>query len=212
MFRIFAATVLVATLAVAGSIAPAVADTTPTPSLTYGQAVNELLLQSNNLDDLFKRIASIPTCVQGQTCSEDNSPAALQSLVTEGCQKVQAARANVETFDNVAPEVTELGTTIGNDCAQFDQFVAQDGAPDVKASVWQEHGATLHEDLAAALAKVTSTSGTATPSSGGTPAPPATGSGTSNAESPVPPAALGLGALALVLVPAMSFYGWRRRR
>jgi hypothetical protein len=54
MFKIFAATVLVATVVVACSTAPAVADTVSTPSLTYSQAVSELIFEANNVDEIFK--------------------------------------------------------------------------------------------------------------------------------------------------------------
>ncbi|MBN9493641.1 hypothetical protein J0H33_09885 [bacterium] len=187
MFKIFAATVLVATVVVAGSTAPAVADTTPTPSLTYSQAVSELIFEANNVDDILNRIAGPSTCVAGQPCLEDNSPQSLHDGGTISCQKAHEAAGNLALFDDIQPEVTALAMAIDDACTGFDDLVTQLGLPDVNSVDWKAGATALHEDLVPQIQAARAANPLPTPPAGAsptagsnnTPAPPDTGSGES---------------------------------
>jgi hypothetical protein len=220
MFKIFAATVLVATVVVAGSTAPAVADTVSTPSLTYSQAVSELIFEANNVDEIFKRIASIPTCGEGQPCSEDNSPQSLHDGGTISCQKAHEAAGNLARFDDIQPEVTALATAIDDACTQFNDFITQLGLPDVHSGDWQSAATALHESLAPHITAARAANPLPTPPAGAsptaesssTPAPPDTGSGESTAARLLTSiAALGAAALLAGLLAVTLGYAKRRK-
>lgn len=219
MFKIFAANLLVATLAVAGSIAPAVADTTQTPSLTYDQAVSELIFEANNVDDILNRIAGNSTCVAGQPCLEDNSPQSLHDGGTIACQKGHEAAGNLTLFDDIQPEVTALATAIDDACTQFNDLVTQLGLPDVNSGDWQAGATSLHEALAPHIEAARAVNPLPTPPASAsptaevsnTPIPPDTGTGASP-QSLSPGSIAALGAAAVVASLLAVTLGYARRR
>jgi len=220
MFKKCAAILLTVAVVAGGSTSvAAAAGSSPTPSLTYSQAVSALIFEANNIDGIFERIAGIPTCVEGQPCLEDNSPQSLHDGGTIACQKGHEAAGNLTLFDNIQREVTALATAIDDACTQFNDLVTQLGLPDVNSGDWQAGATSLHEALAPHIEAARAvnplptppTSASPTAAGSNTPIPPDTGTGASP-QSLSPGSIAALGAAAVLASLLAVTLGYARRR